>query len=134
MAQSRVQTHRERHSQYRQPHTSSERYLVAPSARLALAIIQQAVEDWNGLIRRKAWRLHGRVPWDSPAMAGCESSFAEIRLFFEHGFIELLLPDGSTLTPEGMLATLERRLKRAMEEDTEWMQAEAAAETAPTSE
>lgn len=32
------------------------------------------------------------------------------------------VPDGSALTPEGMLEILERRLQTAMEADTEWMQ------------
>jgi hypothetical protein len=112
---------------------------MSPTAKLAVAIVQQAVEDWDGLIKRKAWRLGGQQPVSAQSTAaGANSTFTEIRLFFRRGFIELLLPDGSALTPEGMLEILERRLRTAMEADTEWMQQQkemqADAASAHTSE
>ena len=84
-------------------------------------------------------RLGGQQPVSAKSSAaGANSTFTEIRLFFRRGFIELLLPDGSALTPEGMLEILERRLQTAMEADTEWMQQQkemqADAESAHTSE
>lgn len=106
-----------------QPYLHTARHSMSPTAKLAVAIVQQAVEDWDGLIKRKAWRLGGQQPVSTQSSAaGANSTFVEIRLFFRRGFVELLLPDGSALTPEGMLEILERRLQTAMEADTEWMQ------------
>lgn len=94
-----------------QPYLHTARHSMSPTAKLAVAIVQQAVEDWDGLIKRKAWRLGGQQPVSAQSSAaGANSTFTEIRLFFRRGFIELLLPDGSALTPEGMLEILERRL------------------------
>lgn len=74
-------------------------------------------------LSRTCTRLGGQQPVSTQSSAaGANSTFTEIRLFFRRGFIELLLPDGSALTPEGMLEILERRLQTAMEADTEWMQ------------
>ncbi|MEI3062322.1 MAG: hypothetical protein V8S72_05010 [Oscillospiraceae bacterium] len=44
-----------------QPYLHTARHSMSPTAKLAVAIVQQAVEDWDGLIKRKAWRLGGQI-------------------------------------------------------------------------
>lgn len=45
-----------------QPYLHTARHSMSPTAKLAVAIVQQAVEDWDGLIKRKAWRSAGSSP------------------------------------------------------------------------
>ena len=133
--QRKTARHKERRRAQRQgPQIAAERYEIEPACRLAVAIIQQAVQDWDGLIRRKAWRLEGQMATNNNSMAGAGSGFEEIRMFFQNGFMELPLPDGSPLSPEAVLDQLEKRLTEAMEADVEWQnEIQAAAETAHTS-
>ena len=52
-----------------QPYLHTARHSMSPTAKLAVAIVQQAVEDWDGLIKRKAWRLGGQQPVSTQSSA-----------------------------------------------------------------
>jgi hypothetical protein len=79
-----------------------------PMARLASEILIQAVKDWRGLIKRKAWR--------SAVLQTKDKSFEDLRVFFHSDWCALLM-ESFGVQPDHILRLLEIELKEAREKD-----------------
>lgn len=89
-------------------------------AKLAGAVIINAVEDWRQLIRSKAYRDHGSENMKDGGMV----NFGELRLFFKSDFCDLLFDVcQKQVAGRYVLRHLEAELEQAMENDEELQRA-----------
>ena len=75
--------------------------------RIAYEIVLFAIHDWRSLVQRKAWKF---------ATQASDCNFRELRAFFKSEWCVFLMQD-MDVTPEAVLAVLEKELSEAKEKD-----------------